>query len=461
MAEIGVGCESCHGPGEAHAAWAAAPDGDGAARWPGLTATGLTVDLGVSAEVEIEQCAGCHSRREAFFDGNPLPGTPYHDSYNLALLRDGLYAADGQIEAENYEFGSFLQSKMYAKGVRCSDCHDPHSVALRAEGNAVCAQCHSPAGNDRFPTLRKALYDDPEHTFHPAGSEGAACASCHMPQQVYMGVDWRRDHGFRIPRPDLAAATGAPDVCTSCHTDRDPEWAAVEIAERFPDSTHRGPSFATAFAQARRDPAAQSGELMALAERDDLAGIVRATALDMLAPVTDPAIAERTAPLLADPDPLVRGAAATLQRARPPGPRLERLTPVLGDRLRTVRVAAAKAMLGADLTGVPEAGAGALTTASAEWRSALLSRADFPETHMQIGGAALGMRNLDLAESAFREAVALDPQRVEAWVMLARIDAATKGREAVVETLNQAHAANPDDATIRQLMDEVGMPATK
>ncbi len=115
MAEIGVGCESCHGPGEAHAAWAAAPDGDGAARWPGLTANGLTVDLGVSAEVEIEQCAGCHSRREAFFDGNPLPGTPYHDSYSLALLRDGLYAADGQIEAENYEFGSFLQAKMYAQ----------------------------------------------------------------------------------------------------------------------------------------------------------------------------------------------------------------------------------------------------------------------------------------------------------------------------------------------------------
>ena len=110
---------------------------------------------------------------------------------------------------------------MYARGVRCSDCHDPHALELRAEGNAVCTQCHSPAGNERFPTLRKALYDDPAHTFHAPGSEGAACRSCHMPERTYMGVDRRRDHGFRVPRPDLAAATGAPDVCTSCHADKD------------------------------------------------------------------------------------------------------------------------------------------------------------------------------------------------------------------------------------------------
>ena len=227
QAEIGVGCEACHGPGEAHLAWT---EGKAIEAWPGVTAEGFTIDLGASAEREIQQCAGCHSRREALVEGNPLPGTPYHDAYRLALLRDGLYHADGTILDEVYVYGSFLQSKMYAKGVRCSDCHEVHSAGLRVEGNGLCAQCHSPAGNPEFPSLRKALYDDPAHHFHEPGTAGAQCKNCHMVERVYMGIDGRRDHSFRVPRPDLAAETGAPDACTDCHSDRTPGWAAQQIA---------------------------------------------------------------------------------------------------------------------------------------------------------------------------------------------------------------------------------------
>ena len=454
-AEHGVGCEACHGPGEAHAAWAADPEAYDADAWPGLTPHGFTVDLAASAETEIQQCAGCHSRREAFFDGNPLPGTPYHDAYSLALLRDGLYFADGQIDAEDYVYGSFLQAKMYARGVRCSDCHEPHAARLRAEGNAVCTQCHSPAGNERFPTLRKAEYDDPSHHFHTPGSEGAECKSCHMPRQVYMGIDGRRDHGFRVPRPDLDGADGAPDTCTTCHSDRDPDWAAAEIARRFPDSTHRGPSFATAFAAARRDPATQTNDLLALAGRDDLPGIVRASALDMLVPITDAGMADRTAPLLADADPLVRAAAAGLQRALPAGPRLDRLVPALRDPMRDVRIAAAKAMLGADPTGASESAEASLAAATAEWRSALIARSDFPETHMQIGGAALGARNLQVAESAFREAVDLDPQMVEGWGMIARILAATGDAAGSRKALMQGLTANPGAPMLESLLAQI------
>ena len=142
---------------------------------------------------------------------------------------------------------------MYARGVRCSDCHDPHAAELRAEGNAVCTQCHSPAGNPEFPTLRRAAYDDPAHHFHAPGSPGAECRACHMIERTYMGIDGRRDHSFRVPRPDLAA-TGAPDACTDCHADRGAAWAAEEIARRFPDPRHRGPHFATAFAAAQWVP---------------------------------------------------------------------------------------------------------------------------------------------------------------------------------------------------------------
>ncbi|MFO1209645.1 MAG: multiheme c-type cytochrome [Amaricoccus sp.] len=455
-AEIGVGCEACHGPGEAHAAWAKDPDGYDPKLWPGLTPHGLTVDLAASAEVQIEQCAGCHSRREDLRDGNPLPGTPYHDSYTLSLLREGTYEADGTILAEDYELGSFLQAKMYARGVRCSDCHDPHSLELKAEGNAVCAQCHSPAGNPRFPTLRKALYDDPSHTFHAIGTPGAECKSCHMPERVYMGIDWRRDHGFRVPRPDVSMQTGGPNACTDCHKDKDAAWAAAEIAKRFPESTHRGPSFATTIAAARWDPSARVDDLVALAGTTGTAGIVRATALDMLTPVADAAVADRVAPLLADPDPLVRAAAAGAQRAVPPDARLARLAPVLGDPLASVRVEAAKAMLGADpSTGTDEARQ-ALARATAEWQASVALRQDFPETHMQMAGAALQTRNLPAAEAAFREAVAMDPQLVAGWSMIAQIRAATGDAAGARQAVADGLAANPGQPDLTAMQGQLG-----
>ena len=114
------------------------------ARWPGLTAHGLTVDLAASAEAEIEQCAGCHSRREAFGDGNPLPGTPYHDSYALALLRDGLYHADGRSRRRTTSTARSCRRRCTRAACAAATATSRIASTLRAEGNAVCTQCHSP-----------------------------------------------------------------------------------------------------------------------------------------------------------------------------------------------------------------------------------------------------------------------------------------------------------------------------
>jgi predicted CXXCH cytochrome family protein len=346
---------------------------------------------------------------------------------------------------------------MAARGVRCTDCHEPHASRLRAEGNAVCTGCHGPAGNPRFPSLRRALYDAPAHHFHAPGSAGAECRACHMPERTYMGADRRRDHGFRVPRPDLAAATGAPDACTDCHAGRDPAWAAAAIAARFPDGRHRRAHFATVLAAARRAPEAQAAELLALAE-GDAAGIVRATALELLPAVADAPAADRVAALLADPDPLVRAAAAGALRGLPPPERLRRLGAVLDDPLRAVRVAAARALLDARAPAGSAAEA-SLARAMGEWRAALLSRTDFPETHLQIGGAGLTMRDWRLAERAFGEAAALDPQLVEAWIMVVRIRAATGDLPGAHAALAEALAANPADPSLPALRAEIGPAA--
>jgi hypothetical protein len=446
-AEIGVGCEACHGPGAAHLDWAAAPEA-----WtplPGLDGYGFSQSFATTGAT-IQQCATCHSRREAYDDASPLPGTPYHDSYALALLRPGLYHADGQILDEVYVTGSFLQSRMYAMGVGCTDCHDAHTARLIAPGDATCTQCHSPAGNPRFPTLRLAEYDAPEHHFHDPDTEAARCVACHAPERVYMGNDWRADHSFRVPRPDLAAATGAPDACSSCH-EEGPAWAAAELAARFPGSAYRGPHYGMTLARGRADPVAAAADLAILAGDPAQPGIARATALWLLEGANSPEAAARTAPLLNDPDPLVRAAAAGAQRAAAPQDRVARLIPALDDPVRSVRIAAARGLLDAPVARFPAAVQAALDRAMTEWRAALASRLDFPETHLQLGGIALTMRAFAQAQAAFREAVRLDPQQAGAWAMLVRLATALGGPAAARAVLDEALAAVPDDPLLRQL----------
>ncbi|MCT8161387.1 multiheme c-type cytochrome [Pseudoruegeria sp. SHC-113] len=453
--EIGVGCEACHGPGQAHVEWAQL----GVINPAFTDATddaGFTMSFSPDDPIaEREQCAGCHSRREAFGNGNPLPGTAYDEAYRLALLRPGLYHDDGSILDEVYVYGSFLQSKMAAKGVRCSNCHEVHSAGLIAEGNATCTQCHSPAGNPDFPSLALADYDTPEHHFHEAGSEGAQCKSCHMIERTYMGVDGRRDHSFRVPRPDLATTSNAPDACTGCHTDQTPAWAASELEARFPESRHRGPHFATTFANARANPARQINALAQIALATDQPAIIRATAMELMRGAESPEAAAALASLLTDPDPMVRAAAASLQRAAPDLDKVQRLLPALSDPSRLVRLAAVLEMFAAPIARLPQPSAQAFSAAASDWRDTLMVRADFPEAHLIMGGAALTLRNIPAATQAFSEAVRLDPQLVQAWSMLARIKAATGDPDGARATIADGLQANPSDPLLLQTADQL------
>jgi predicted CXXCH cytochrome family protein len=458
QAEKSVGCEACHGPGSAHVTWTRDRSAFNPSAWRGVKMHGLTVSFeGKNAETEIQQCAGCHSRREAFADASPIAGTPFHDSYRLALLRDGLYHADGQIRDEVYVYGSFLQSKMYARGVRCTDCHNPHSGALKAQGNAVCTQCHNPSGKPGFPTLKQAEYDTPKHHFHKPGSVGAQCKGCHMIERVYMRVDGRRDHSFRVPRPDLSAALGTPNACTDCHENKPTAWASAELASRFPDSSHRGTHHATTFTAARQGSgdAAIADSLLEIGLSRNNAGIVRATALDLLQRYAAPQIADRAAGLLRDPDPLVRAAAIPLQRAKPPATRVQRLGPLLQDERRSVRIAAVRALLDILAGRAPPTLARSARQAIGEYQRSLSAKADFPEIQMAIAGTAMVSRKFRVAERAFSEAARMDPQRVDAWAMVARLRAAQGDIEGAKKALRDGLAANPNDANLVNILQNL------
>jgi tetratricopeptide (TPR) repeat protein len=163
---------------------------------------------------EMQNCAPCHAHRE-HLSGGFKPGSKLADHYGISTLREDLYHHDGQIKEEVYVMGSYLQSKMYRHGVRCSNCHDPHSLKIKIPKNGVCAQCHDPA-----------VFDTPKHTFHKIGSTGSKCVECHMPESVYMGIDRRRDHSIRVPRPDLSQKLSSPNACTGCHLDENKQHQA-------------------------------------------------------------------------------------------------------------------------------------------------------------------------------------------------------------------------------------------
>lgn len=406
--EQNVGCQSCHGPGQAHVEWAAQEaSGKDQQSYASAKEVGLGVDFkSLGPKGLIEQCAYCHSRRQSLGVGQQ-PGHPLLDAVLPASLRPDLYHADGQIMGEVYVYGSFTQSKMYAAGVTCTDCHDPHSTKVKIEGNGLCLQCHSSTPPSRFPSLQAKNYDTVEHHHHQPGSAGAQCTNCHMPETTYMVVDPRRDHSLRIPRPDLNEATGSPDACTGCHKEQTPVWAAKAIDSWF-DQPQRAPHYGQSFHAARQG---QSDSLALLSEViSDLGkpAIVRASAAEQLAGYGEPALPTLTK-VLNDESALIRAYAAPAFAQLPPVSRVKHLLPLLDAPERAVRDEALRALAGIPLMAVPEDRREEYQRLLDDYEKRLQANADLPGGRLNLA-VLLERKGRQLeAMEQYRQALKLDP----------------------------------------------------
>ncbi len=406
--DINVNCEACHGPGSAHIDWARLPE----MGRPQDVNTGLIVKTSkITSRQYVESCAPCHARRSSF--------GPYDHKYsefqNYAvpqLPTRPVYHIDGQFKDENYEYGSFTQSKMYMKDVRCGDCHDPHSLKRKFEGNELCTQCH-----------KAEDYNTKNHHFHKTKGEpgtsfvnkcgeklgpgdGDLCRDCHMPGRYYMGVDKRYDHSMRIPRPDLSISLGTPNACTNCHDDKTDQWALQWVNKWYGEK--KKAHYGTVLADADAGKAGADSGLLRIINSNLYPEIIRATAIGLLSAYQGAKAQEAVRRALNDPDPLLRHAAAENYMAVDSATLFNHLAPLLSDPIKSVRMEAANRLMTYPRSAFNEIQYTAFQKALNEYRKAQEYVADFPTGRYNLGNYYSKLNDLAKAEENYREAIAID-----------------------------------------------------
>jgi tetratricopeptide (TPR) repeat protein len=430
MAELTVSCESCHGPMKAHVDWQheypleTRQEGDKDPTIPAWT-----------RDQHIDNCAGCHARRGEI-TGDFKPGDSFWDHYLLTIVdHSDIYYPDGQIRDENYEFASFISSRMHHAGVRCMDCHDMHSMDTILPGNQLCMRCHTQGG---FPNAPAIL---PEaHSFHQADSTGNQCINCHMPQTVYMQRHWRHDHGYTIPDPLLTQKFGIPNACNRCHDDQTTEWALEATEKWYGERMNRVTrTRATVFAKAREgDDSARQG-LIDLLASDEIPYWKAAANLLLERWLENPAAQSALRDQLQHEHPLVR---TTAIRSLEPlidqsGTIRQAIEEHLVDPSRGVRVTAAWALRETvDLD----------SAAGKDLVHMLELNADQPSGQMQKGQFHYARGEMAKAIEHMKTATEWDPGSPPFHHDLAMIYSANGDTQRAVEKLKEAIRLNPEEA---------------
>ena len=385
---INVNCEACHGPGKQHV-------DDVNRLGDTYTSTGtMQMTLDTKPKELVDQCARCHMRREQYSTHFNFEGTLY-DHYFPQIIEEGLYYPDGQILDEVYVYGSFVQSKMYQKKVTCNNCHNSHSLKLKFKGNALCAQCHLPE-----------QYDTPKHHFHKENTEASQCINCHMTGRFYMGNDFRRDHSFRIPRPDLSLKYDTPNACTGCHEDKDNKWAWEEFKKQYGevDSIHFSEKLAPGIL---REPNAHIG-LAELMNDTTQADIVRASAVKAISSYNTENLIDQYLALLNDESPMVRGTTLDVLSQINTNDYNSYFLPLLEDSKRSVRIKAFYGLGGLTESQIPEKYRDSYKLVKKEFFDQLNSTADFVGGRIKKANYYIKRGDLQRAIEGYESALEID-----------------------------------------------------
>jgi len=255
VAEIGIACESCHGPAEDHVKRNLDPRHRYSVHHQGQGDPTIVNPERLQSRASTQVCAQCHSIKwnvhredwlqngfryrpgddlEKFtpvvqpskFDSEPrLPETLKRDRAFL----DMIYWPDGVIRVTGREYNGLVESACYERGnLSCISCHSMHrsepddQLAAGMNGNEACFKCHD--------SYRSRLE---QHTHHKPGSSGSQCYNCHMPHDTYGLLKAVRSHRIASPSVETSLESGRPNACNLCHLDKTLDWTARHLSEWY------------------------------------------------------------------------------------------------------------------------------------------------------------------------------------------------------------------------------------
>ncbi|WP_008582988.1 tetratricopeptide repeat protein [Niabella soli] len=425
-----VSCEACHGPAKSHIDYV---NGSDYKNGNHIAGSYLRAPKNSTQLAQIQTCFPCHARKSNI-SADLKNSNEILDDYIPDIPTTEHFYADGQANDEDYTYTSFLQSKMYNRGVKCSNCHNPHTGKLLVAGNGVCLQCHD------------KKYDAPSHTFHTINTDGAACKNCHMPGKYYMGNDWRNDHTFRVPRPDLSVTYGTPNACNNCHTNKSAQWASDAVVKWFgPTRPHH---FSEDLIPGSKLDAGSQAHLMRLIQDTATPSIVQAAAVQYLSNAPGDNNATALIQEFSNKDAQVRYRAVTGLSSFSPGLWKDAIQPMLVDKVRAVRIAAANLVLSANDRELIAGLGTAYTNALQELEANVLYQTDFSAGDVIAADYYLKLKNYDKAESFYLKGLQKDDQMNYARLNLSTVYNLKGNNQAALQTLLDAARIDPKNDRI-------------
>lgn len=423
--EINVSCESCHGPGSTHLEYV---ESMAYGRGAKLANSGFYYARDTTPQIQLNACASCHARKSDL-SPNLIRSDELLDDLIPQVISNEYYYADGQIMEEDYVYGSFTQSKMFHHNVRCTNCHNPHSGKLRLEGNAMCLSCHT------------ANYNTSAHHYHEPGSAGAQCVNCHMVAKTYMGNDHRRDHSFRVPRPDQSVQYGTPNACTNCHQNKSDKWASDAVVQWY--GPERQYHFSDDLIPGSLLNDHSEEHLIKLMQDTLQPAISRATATYYLGQIQTMKSVEELLEATNDPAALVRYHALRGLENFPPELWQHKVIMALTDPVRGVRIAAADLYHRLPEGGIPAAARSDYAKANFENLNFLRYQTDFAVGNIMIADYELQSGNYQEAIQYYRRGLKKDSLMNYARLNLATIYSVLGDPQASLKELNKAVQIDP------------------
>lgn len=442
--EIDVSCEACHGPASLHLDWAKLPDyARGNIENTGL----LTKTSGIDHQQYVDLCARCHSRRASLSDFHPENNSIFSHMLPMLPVEPNFYV-DGQIKEEDYVYASFTQSRMFVKEIKCNDCHNVHSGKLLFEGNNLCLQCHRATDYNTFAhTHHKSAGEEGEAVISVAGvkyevGSGTECINCHMHAQYFMGVDYRNDHSFRIPRPDLSEVLGTPNACNQCHNDKTNQWSQSYIEKWFGSS--RPFQYGEAFFAAQQGED-QADSLLHGILSDELYPLnIRSAALNYLSNDADGTNDLLIRQALLNNEALMRISAIRRLNLNAKED-LDGILPLLVDENKAVRIEVVGKLMGIGNENIPEANKKAFQQAQKEYLDMLLYNADFPTGKYNLGNYYYHQKDYNKAEKFYLQALEQDNELTFVMSNLAHLYSAMGQPDNAEEVLRRQLDINPNN----------------